>query len=188
MQATSIAASAMPTIGKSNSSRAPPRPGSPNAAQTAASKVPRFSASISSMTALPIAASARVAMYGTPRGAVIGISSVPGLATSRPDATSRSVTPVEVLGLAIRIFIANVCHYPCLAEELSIDRALVGLRTLGRASVHRGPPRAPSVPVCALATMASPSARVRRPPASTTLPSTITVSTSWPEALCTSTP
>ncbi len=105
VQATSIAASAMPTIGKSNSSRAPPRPGSPKAAQTAASKVPRFSASISSMTALPIAASARVAMYGTPRGAVIGISSVPALATSRPDATSRSVTPVEVLGLAIRIFI-----------------------------------------------------------------------------------
>jgi hypothetical protein len=30
---------------------------------------------------------------------------VPGLATSLPAATSRSVTPVEVLGLATRIFI-----------------------------------------------------------------------------------
>jgi len=62
VQATSIAASAMPTTGKSNSSRAPPRPGSPNAATMAASKVPRRSASISSIMALPIAASARVAM------------------------------------------------------------------------------------------------------------------------------
>jgi len=38
MQAVSIAASAMPTTGRSNSSRAPSSPGSPNAAMMAASK------------------------------------------------------------------------------------------------------------------------------------------------------
>ena len=62
VQAISIAASAMPTTGKSNSSRAPPRPGSPNAATMAASIVPRRSASMSSAAAAPMAASARVAM------------------------------------------------------------------------------------------------------------------------------
>ena len=37
----------------------------------------------------------------------MGSSSVPGLATSLPAATSRSVTPVEVLGLATRIFMTG---------------------------------------------------------------------------------
>jgi hypothetical protein len=62
VHAISIAASAMPTTGKSNSSRAPPRPGSPKAAMMAASTVPRRSASMSRAAAEPMAASARVAM------------------------------------------------------------------------------------------------------------------------------
>ncbi|MEZ0102573.1 hypothetical protein ABIF25_006155 [Bradyrhizobium elkanii] len=62
MQAVSIAASANPTTGKANSSRAPNRPGSPNAAITAASTPGAASASISSAIAPPIWASARVAI------------------------------------------------------------------------------------------------------------------------------
>ena len=62
MQATSIAASAMPTTGKSNSSRAPPRPGSPKAATMAASKVAAPFGQHLQHPAVPIAASARVAM------------------------------------------------------------------------------------------------------------------------------
>ncbi len=62
MQAVSIAASASPTTGNANSSRAPNRPGSPNAAITAASMPSPASASISSAIAPPICASARVAI------------------------------------------------------------------------------------------------------------------------------
>ena len=62
MQAVSIPASAKPITGSGNSSRAPPSAGSAKAAITAASTVAWAAASISSATAPPITASARLAM------------------------------------------------------------------------------------------------------------------------------
>ena len=62
MHAVSIAASAMPTMGMSNSSLAANRPGSPKAAMIAPSNSRWHSASISSATVPPIWASARVDM------------------------------------------------------------------------------------------------------------------------------
>src|SRR6266404_9544964 len=56
----------------------------------------------------------------------MGSSSVPGLATRRPAATSRSVTEIEVLGLATRIFIE---------KRLSLQGAAAGARP--QAARHR---------------------------------------------------
>ena len=62
MQATSIAASAMPTTGKVEQLARAAQAGIAERGDDGRIELPRRSASISSMTALPIAASARVAM------------------------------------------------------------------------------------------------------------------------------